>query len=140
MVTSGLPTAALGRFGKAQRWPRLLVGAFVAFTILLASCATGPTELGRPIPVDRLAQLKPGISTRAEVLAALGEPQGRGAGLLPTVPIHDLLLYESDTMDGVNMRMRMLIVFVTRSTGLYEGYLWFNSGLLLSPVSDRATP
>jgi hypothetical protein len=68
------------------------------------------------------------------VLAVLGEPQGRGGAMLPTVPIHDLLQYESDTMDGVNMRMKMLIVFVTRSTGLYEGYLWFNSGLLLSPA------
>jgi hypothetical protein len=111
-----------------------VAAAFVALTVL-GGCASAPTEMGRPIPVDRLAQLKPGISTQAEVLAVLGEPQGRGGARLPTVPLHDLLLYESDTMDGVNMRMKMLIVFVTRSTGLYEGYLWFNSGLQLSPVN-----
>jgi hypothetical protein len=71
----------------------------------------------------------------AEVLATLGEPQGRGGGRLPTMPVHDLLLYESDTMDGTKMRMKMLIVFVNRSTGVYEGYMWFNSGLLLGPAS-----
>jgi hypothetical protein len=74
------------------------------------------------------------------VLATLGEPQGRGGARLPTVPLHDLLLYESDTMDGLNLRMKMLLVFVTRETGLYEGYLWFNSGLLLSPASQPVTP
>jgi hypothetical protein len=113
--------------------PRHLAVAFVALAWLVG-CASGPTELGRPIPVDRLSQLQPGVSTRSEVLAALGEPQGRGGGLLPTMPIHDLLLYESDLMDGTNMRMKMLVVFVGRSSGVYEGYLWFNSGLLLSPV------
>lgn len=135
MVTSGLRTAVRLRSVEPRRWPRLRAAILVALSTVLAACATGPTELGRPIPVDRLAQLKPGVSTKADVLAALGEPQGRGAGLLPAVPVHDVLLYESDTMDGVNMRMRMLIVFVTRSTGLFEGYLWFNSGLLLSPVN-----
>lgn len=139
MDTSGLRTAAPRRRVEPQRWPRILAAASFALAVL-AGCASAPTELGRPIPVDRLSRLKPGISTQAEVLAALGEPQGRGGARLPNVPLHDLMLYESDTMDGVNMRMKMLIVFVTRSTGLYEGYLWFNSGLLLSPVNAKATP
>jgi len=134
MDTYGLRTAARHRFAEQTRWPRLVAAACIASTLLIG-CATGPTELGRPIPVDRLARLTPGISTIAEVVTLLGEPQGRGGARLPTVPLHDLLLYELDTMDGANMRMKMLIVFVTRSTGLYEGYLWFNSGLLLSPAN-----
>lgn len=132
MATCGLRTAARDRSADLRRGPRLLAAALLAFA-LLAGCATGPIDLGRPIPVDRLPQLTPGTSTKAEVLAALGEPQGRGGARLPTVPLHDLLVYESDRMDGTNMRMKMLIVFVTRETGLYEGYLWFNSGLLISP-------
>jgi len=132
MDTCGLRTAARGRPADPRRLPRLLAGACLALA-LLAGCATGPSEMGRPIPVDRLARLKPGVSTQAEVLATLGEPQGRGGARLPTVPLHDLLLYESDRMDGTNMRMKMLIVFVTRETGVYEGYLWFNSGLLIGP-------
>jgi hypothetical protein len=106
---------------------------------LLAGCAMGPIELGRPIPTDRLAALTPGKSTRAEVLATLGEPQGRGQGLLPAAPPLDLLLYESDQIDGTKMRMRMLMVFVHRSTGVYEGYMWFHSGLLMTPAGERGT-
>ena len=102
---------------------------------LLAGCALGPMELGRPIPTQRLAQLQPGTSTLADVLATLGEPQGRGRGLLPSVPPLDLLLYESDQVDGTRMRMKMLIVFVHRSTGVYEGYMWFHSGMLMTPAS-----
>lgn len=111
---------------------RALAAVFAALT-LLAGCATGPVEFGRPIPTERLSQLKPGTSTLAEVLVTLGEPQGRGKGLLPAAPPIDLLLYESDAMEGTRMRMKMLIVFVNRSNGVYEGYMWFHSGMLLSP-------
>jgi hypothetical protein len=100
----------------------------------MAGCASVPTEIGRPLPLDRLSQLKPGTSTLTEVRTTLGEPQGRGAGRLPTMPVHDLLLYESDTMDGAKMRLKMLIVFVNRTNGVYEGYMWFNSGQILSPT------
>jgi hypothetical protein len=113
---------------------RALVAAFAALTVL-AGCATGPVELGRPIPTDRLSQPKPGTSTLSDVLATLGEPQGRGKGLLPTAPPLDLLLYESDAMEGTKMRMKMLVVFVNRSNGVYEGYMWFHSGMLMSPAS-----
>ncbi len=134
MDICGLQISAQARRADAPRVARLAASGLLALT-LLVGCATGPTELGRPLPVDRLSQLKPGVSTLDEVIAALGEPQGRGGGLLPTLPVHDLLLYESDTMEGAKMRMRMLIVWVNRSTGVYEGYLWFNSGMLLSPAS-----
>jgi hypothetical protein len=109
----------------------MLVAACTALS-LLAGCASGPIELGRPIPTERLAQLKPGTSTLADVLVTLGEPQGRGQGLLPGAPPLDLLLYESDQIDGTKMRMKMLMVFVHRSSGVYEGYMWFHSGLLMT--------
>jgi hypothetical protein len=111
------------------------LGAAFVVAIPLIGCSTGPIELGRRPPVERLSQLTPGASTLVEVLAALGEPQGRGAGRLPTAPAMDLLLYESDSMEGTKMRMKMLIVFVNRSTGVYEGYMWFNAGQLLAPAS-----
>jgi hypothetical protein len=94
-----------------------------------AGCAGGAVDLGRPPPTDRLSLLQPGVSTRDEVLKTLGEPQGRGAGRLPSAPLQDLLLYESDVTDGARMKMTMLIVFIDRATGLYEGHLWFRSGL-----------
>lgn len=100
---------------------------------LAAGCATGPMEIGRPPPTDQLRSLQPGLSTRAEVLKTLGEPQGRGAGRLPSAPLQDLWLYESDLTEGTRMKMKMLIVFIDRSTGLYEGYLWFQSGQKFGP-------
>ena len=39
---------------------RRLLAAACATLVLLAGCATGPMELGRPIPTERLTQLKPG--------------------------------------------------------------------------------
>jgi hypothetical protein len=135
MDTCGLQTAvARRRLADPRRLTRAL-GSAVLAAMLLVACATEPMELGRRPPVERLSQLTPGASTLVEVLAALGEPQGRGAGRLPTAPVMDLLLYESDTMDGTKMRMKMLIVFVNRSTGVYEGYMWFNSGQLLGSAS-----
>lgn len=134
MDTSGLRTPARPRHAERQRRQRWWVVAGLALA-LLGGCASGPTELGRPLPVARLSQLQPGTATMTQVLATLGEPQGRGVGRLPSVPLLDLLLYESDEMDGTKMRMKMLLVFVNRSTGLYEGYMWFNSGQVLSPAN-----
>jgi hypothetical protein len=114
---------------------RLLAAACTALS-LLTGCATGPIELGHPIPTERLAQLKPGTSTLADVLATLGEPQGRGKGLLPGAPPLDLLLYEADRIDGTKMRMQMLMVFVHRASGVYEGYMWFHSGLVMAAGQD----
>ena len=133
MDTSGLRTAERPLLSELPRFPRLIAAGFLALT-LLVGCATAPIEMGRPPPTERLSKLTPGTSTLAEVLTTLGEPQGRGKGLLPTAPSIDLLLYESDTMDGAKMRMKMLVVFVNRSTGVYEGYMWFQSGMLLSPA------
>lgn len=133
MDISGIQTLERPLPSELSRIPRLVAAGLLALG-LLVGCATGPVELGRPLPTERLSQLKPGTSTIAEVLATLGEPQGRGKGLLPTAPPIDLLLYESDTMDGAKMRMKMLVVFVNRSTGVYEGYMWFQSGMLLSPA------
>lgn len=120
-------------FADRQGGPRRVWAASLVL-VLLAACASGPTEIGQPLPLERLSRLAPGQSTRAEVLDALGQPQGKGAGRLPGLPLQDLLLYESDTVDGAKMRMKMLIVFVNPTTGRCEGYLWFNSGQVMSPA------
>lgn len=132
MDTCGPQTVAPSRLNESMR--RLgRIAPWLLVLSLLGGCASGPMELGRPLPVDRLSQLKPGVSTMTEVLAALGQPQGRGGARMPALPAAEVLLYESDTMDGTKMRMKMLIVFVRRDSAVYEGYMWFNSGMFLSP-------
>jgi hypothetical protein len=123
---------AVRRFAERSVASARIVGACLLLA-LAAGCSTGPMEVGRPPPTDRLLRLQPGVSTRDEVLKVLGEPQGRGAGRLPSAPLQDLLLYESDVAEGTRMKMKMLIVFINRSTGIYEGYLWFQSGLKVGP-------
>lgn len=134
MATSGHRTPALRRLAeRGVAWARIAGACWII--ALAGGCATGPMEVGRPPPTDRLSSLQPGVSTREEVIRALGEPQGRGAGRLPSAPLQDLLLYESDVTEGTRMKMKMLIVFVNRSTGIYEGYLWFQAGMKFGRAS-----
>ena len=46
----------------------------LATVTLLSGCATGIERFGRPLPTDRIEQIRVGRSTRAEVLALLGAP------------------------------------------------------------------
>jgi hypothetical protein len=96
--------------------------------ILLDACATS-FHAGSPPPVERLASLKPGVSTRAQVTATLGTPQGQGNALSSSRPeVQDLLVYQYVETDGQQVRTRNLLVFVDKQSGLYQGYMWFRSG------------
>jgi len=119
---------------------RRRVATWLLALAVLGGCKSAPTELGNPrnpLPIERLAQLDPGVSTMTEVVAVLGQPQGRGKARMPNLPAADVLLYESDALHGTKMRMKMLIVFVRRDSAVYEGYMWFNSGLLVSPANSE---
>jgi hypothetical protein len=88
--------------------------------------------MGQPPPIDRLAKLQPAVSTSADVRAVLGDPPGRGAVHVPNLPPADIWQYEYVQMEGTKAKMRMLLVFMDKSTGVYGGYMWFSSGQLLS--------
>src|SRR5215472_3106820 len=63
-----------------------------AALLLLGACAAS-FHAGSPPPVERLAALKPGVSTRADVTATLGTPQGQGNALASSRPeVQDLLV------------------------------------------------
>jgi hypothetical protein len=99
---------------------------------MLAGCASGPLVIGTPPQVERLAQLKPGISTAQDVSAALGEPQGRGASQQTITPLQDTWVYASTEMQGQNVRSRVLMVFINKPTSTYEGHMWFSSGHIMN--------
>jgi hypothetical protein len=62
--------------------PMLLVSGSIA--VLLSACAVGNQQVGRPIDVERIAQLQVGRSTKADVLRLFGPPTSYSG--LPPVP------------------------------------------------------
>jgi hypothetical protein len=78
-------------------------------------------------PVERLNSLKPGVSTPAEVLMALGEPRGRGiVQYIPEAAPRNIWFYEYMETDRKSVNIKFLLVFFEKET--YEGNLWFFSG------------
>jgi hypothetical protein len=103
-----------------------------AALLLLDACGATSFHAGTPPPIERLAALKPGVSTRAEVTATLGIPQGHGNALSSSRPeVQDLLVYQYVETDGQQVHGRNLLVFVDKASWLYQGYMWFRSGQVL---------
>jgi hypothetical protein len=98
--------------------------------LVIGGCSTGPMKMGNPPAVDRLPELSAGVSTAKDVIAVLGEPKGKGAARSPTFGLKETWLFESMEVDGTKARMRMLIVFLDKDTGVYQGYMWMASGML----------
>ena len=70
--------------------------------------------------------LRPGESTRADVLAALGEPSGKGRAMLPIHPKPRTMwfyYYGEATMQDI----RRVLLFVYFDGEKYDGYMWFSS-------------
>ena len=104
-----------------------------AIVLLAALSACSVTmHLGTPPPIDKLGALRPGVSTTADITAALGAPQGRGGVLMPGNPAETLWVYESQEIEGTSVHVRMLLVIVDPATGRYLGHLWLRSGQLLT--------
>lgn len=99
---------------------------------LLSGCVS--LQWGAPPRVDRLASLTPGVSTKADLLMALGAPRGYGTGRLsPVSPPMKLWFYEYVEGKGQDISLQILVVMLGKgeNEGLpekYEGHLWFYSG------------
>jgi hypothetical protein len=112
-----------------------VAAAAVAAAALLAACGTVNFEGGRPFDAALLdTALKAGVSTRAEVVAALGEPAGRGGAQLP---FHDApriawtYFWERGSLDmgRGSMNDERVYCFVFFDGDRLDGYLWFTSRL-----------
>lgn len=105
--------------------------ALIFLAVLFLSACAGPSmTIGRPIATQRLAELMAGVSSEKEVLAALGEPTGRGmwrwAG--EQRPL-DLCVYDFQRRHSSELEMAILIVFL--KDGTYVGHYWFGANPLL---------
>lgn len=138
MATSGPATvvqprpASNSREGILARGYRAIgvVAVCVLAGAMLVGCSTSATKMGRPPAVERLGELTVGLSTSKDVVAVLGEPQGRGATRSPSFGLKDSWLYESAEVEGTTARMRMLMIFLDKDTGVYQGHMWMASGML----------
>jgi len=97
---------------------------------LLAGCAIPSYEWGSPPHTGALGTLTPNVSTGADILSAVGVPQGRGVadhqlGERPrTVWFYYFVTYVGAKFEGTYM-----LVFLDDDR--YEGHLWFTSNLAL---------
>lgn len=138
MGTSGPATAARRRLNSdsAQatlgKWRRAAGAVAICLLAGLTSggCSTPVMRMGKPPAVDRLSELTVGVSTAKDVVAVLGEPQGQGAARSSTFGLKESWLYESAEVEGTKARMRMLMIFLDRDTGVYQGHMWMASGML----------
>jgi len=96
---------------------------------LMTGCAT-TFKFGSPPRINQLETLKPGISTKAEVQAALGEPRGHGAARSADYPQpREIWYYDYVETDGSVMSLKFLLVFFDKS--LYDAHMWFSSSAIM---------
>jgi hypothetical protein len=106
----------------------LCILVFLSVAPLSGGCAT--MKYGSPPKIDNLPVLKTRVSGKADVIKALGEPQGHGAARFPTAPTaREIWFYEMSELVGSRMNLKILLVFFEQE--LYDGHLWFSSALLM---------
>jgi hypothetical protein len=105
------------------------------FNVFLLSwgCTSARTRTGS-IPEIRLIDtvLHPGVSTKEDVQALLGKPNGYGGAVLPTGQIpHDVWFYNlieaslqsSGGAGRIDVQMEVLLIFFEKE--VYNGHMWF---------------
>jgi hypothetical protein len=121
----GMSFSALGLGQTRRRFLNLFLPAIIP-CLLLIGCASIQMRGGIPVDQTRLKTLHIGQSTESDVLAALGEPFGRGSSMLP---FHDSPVemwsyyYEESTLS----ESRRKLIFVYLDDGIYDGHMWFSS-------------
>ena len=96
----------------------------------LGGCA-GATHEGRPPPIAALDGLRQGVSTRAEIEAALGQPAGHGVFAEAGQPMREIWVFEERTTDHGAIARKTLLVFIDQGSGRFAGYWWYRGGVLI---------
>ncbi|MFQ5539140.1 MAG: hypothetical protein ACE5FB_01970 [Candidatus Binatia bacterium] len=136
-------TSRMGRneqqwYGPAKRCERLreglgrlagigMLSLVVVFSPMAAGCGNIRIRMGNRPDTDVLEEsLRLEESTRADVLAVLGLPHGKGRTMLPfdtkSRTIWSYYYEEGDLKDA-----RRMFLFVYFDQDRYDGYMWFSS-------------
>jgi len=107
---------------------RLALASATCFALFAAigerSHAQAMLTFGRAAPTEPLLRLKGGISTKADVRAALGEPRGGGfARHSSREKIREIWFYEYIQVRGEHVGLKIALVFFRNDR--YDGHLWF---------------
>ena len=112
----------LGRFRSAPR-----VWLLVALSALAPACYSA--RGGFWPPTERLPQLQPGVSSKADVEAVLGSPVGQGvARFTPEMAPREIWFYSFINYDGAGMSIDNGNLAVFFDGNLYDGHFWTLKG------------
>jgi hypothetical protein len=138
MASCGTPTLCLApgkdservhkpnRSGRSECWRSRACMVFgLACLAVVVACAQ-TLKIGSPPKTDQLDTLKLGNSTKADVLLALGQPQGDGVVRVAVEATpRTIWFYEYSEVVGKVIGLKILLVFFNQEK--YDGHLWFAS-------------
>ena len=118
----------LHRVKSKRSFGNLLLIMAILSAFLFSACMDMQFRMGKKTNPEVLEEaLRPGVSNSKDVLAALGEPFGKGMVMLPITHETPRTMWtyyygEADMKDGRGM---YLFVFLDRD--IFDGYMWFSS-------------
>ena len=115
------------RGGSGLAMQTSLISLALMCSILVGACADIRVRVGSKPDTDVLERsLRVGESTRADVLAALGEPTGKGRAMLP-INSKPRTMWSYYYEEGDLKDARRIFLFVYFDEDRYDGYMWFSS-------------
>jgi hypothetical protein len=118
----------LHRIRNKTGFGTLLLLMAILTTVLFSACMDMQFRMGRKANPDVLEKiLRPGVSNSKDVLAALGEPFGKGVAMLPITHTTPRTMWTYFYGEGDMKDSRYMYLFVFLDRDVYDGYMWFSS-------------
>jgi hypothetical protein len=118
----------LHRVSNKRGFGTLLLLMAIVFVFLFSACMDMQFRMGKKANPDVLEKaLRPGVSNSKDVLAALGEPFGKGMAMLPITHETPRTMWTYYYGEGDMKDSRFMYLFVFLDRELYDGYMWFSS-------------
>lgn len=114
------------RGGFGHPWKVSLLGLMLMFSFLMVGCIDRFRIGNRPNADVLESSLRLRESTPADVVAVLGQPDGKGRALLP-IDSKPRTMWSYYYEEGDLKDSRRIFLFVYFDKGLYDGYMWFSS-------------
>jgi hypothetical protein len=126
----------LHRARSKRDFGTLLLVMAILPAFLLSACVDMQFRMGKKANPEVLEKaLRPGVSNTKDVLAALGEPFGKGMVMLPITHQTPRTMWTYYYGEGDMKDSRFMYLFVFLDRELYDGYMWFSS--LQRPGTDK---